>query len=1152
MQKETKYKEFALSSWAVDNNKTVYLITFLVFLWGLIAYTSMPKEAFPEIVIPEIYVSTPYPGYSPDMVEDKITRAFEKEIYTVKGVKKVSSQSVQGFSSIKVEFDYKVPISEGLRKVKDAVDKARAKKEFPRDLPMEPMIFEADMSQMPIVNINLSGDYSAEQLNDYAELLKDRIEELAEINKVDIRGVQKKELLIEIDPAQATARDVSFTDIENAVRSENVNISSGELLDQGIRRAININAELKDAKDFENIVVKQHQGQPIYLRDVARVKFTFADVSSFAREFKKPVVMLDVKKRSGENLLEASDKIRTLLRHIWSSGELPADLSYTLTNDLSRNTRGQVSNLENSIILGVLLVVGVLLFFMGLGNALFVGVAIPLSMLMSFMILRSLGITLNVMVLFSLVLALGMLVDNGIVVVENVYRWLDEGMDRISATKRAVGEVAYPIIASTATTLAAFIPLALWPGIMGEFMKYLPITLIIVLSSSLFVALVINPALAAYFMKPSSAQQAEKTKPSKKLWILVVLGLVFILIGWRTVGNLMVLFALFSYLNKVFLIPKSYAFQNKFLPKLENAYQKTLRFALKNKNPRRFTLGTFALLFVSFVLLGVFTPKVEFFPVNEPTYINVLIEMPMGTDIEQMNNITRQVENITEQVLGKYKDVYGINAKTQDTLRFVESMIAQVGQGASDPNDGVALNDTPNKARLTVSFSEFEYRNGVSTGEVMKELRHALVGVFPADIKIAVDKNRSGPPQEPPINIEVRGHAGSRYEDILDAADDLLGYIGQKNIAGIENLKMDIEISRPEMPLHIDREKARFLGLSTQQIAYHVRTALFGSQFSTYKQGKEVYDVNLRYQDEDRYNLNLLLDQKIVFRDQITGKLLSIPLSAVLETPKKTSSFSAVNRLNQQRLVRLKSQVSEGYNANEVVQNIKQTLSGYTMPDGFIYKFTGQQEEQAKEMKFLSTALLIAVFLVFLIIVMQFNSISTPLIIMSAVVLSLIGVLLGLVIFQRPFIIIMTMIGIISLAGVVVNNAIVLIDYTQVLVNKRKDELGLSSDEYLEESDMKACIVKGGTTRLRPVLLTAITTILGLIPMAVGININFLTWLSDYDANIYLGGENALFFGAMSEAIIYGLVFATFLTLVIVPVMYLLLYKLKRRLAKNG
>jgi multidrug efflux pump len=1214
----TNYKEFGLSTASVNNRKTVFLSIAIIIIAGLGFYTSMPRESFPEIQIPEIYVGVAYPGSSPEFIEDKITRPLEKEINTIKDIDEITSTTIHGYSSIRVKFDFKVTPTEGLRKVKDAVDKARGDKDFPQDLPADPNIFEMDFAQMPVLNINLSGDYPVEALKKYAEDLADKIENVSEVSEVSVRGVQEKEVSVRIRKHDAEAKSVTFGDIENAIRSENMTMSGGEISSDNTERSLRVEGEFEDWKEIKNLIVKDEDFNLVYLHEVADVYFTDADITSYARQFNQPVVMLDVKKRSGENLIEAVEKIKAVVADA-KKNDIPSNIQLTLTNDQSVQIKDQVSNLENSIIFGVLLVVLVLLFFLGLRNALFVGVAIPLSMFMSFMLLGAAGVTLNVMVLFSLVLALGMLVDNGIVVVENIYRLMDEeGMNAFEASKKGVGEVAWPIIASTATTLAAFIPLAMWPGIMGEFMQYLPITLIIVLGSSLFVALVINPVLTALYMKVKE-ETPNKKRLIKTSIFLILIGTLLILFkaysnisfgigplksdNFYVIGNLLIAFGLLAVVNLYFLSPATAKFQSKFLPVLELKYLNFLEFAFsEQKNKRKYGLinlsrlifvkgigrvlpnkissfiekifisfykryvqlffGTLGLLFLSIALIIVVPPKVLFFPENQPNYVNVFIEHPIGTSINVTNETTQDAKRIIDSTLAKYGNVYDVakitneqGEETTDTIFFVKSVIEQVGEGTSDPMQGPTFGTTPHKARISINFAEFQYRKGFSTGEALKEIEAAIKNKFNADVKIVAEKNQDGPPQSPPVNIEFSG--SDDYLLLVEKAEILREYLESKNVVGVKKLALDIELGKPELPLEIDRNRARAYGLSTSQVAMQIRTALFGKDVSTYKEGDDSYEINIRYSDAFRNNIDALLDQKITFRNN-KGKLISVPIRSVIKEPKKTSTYSAVKRKDLDNVVTIQSGILEGYNPNEVVAELKKYTEEFAQSDdgkkltkeGFLFAFTGQQEEQAKEMKFLSTALLIAVFLILLIIVAQFNSFSTPLIILSSVILSLIGVFLGLVISRQDFVIIMTMIGIISLAGVVVNNAIVLIDYTNLILARKREELNLTEFDVLPNEHIIDAIIKAGKTRLRPVLLTAITTVLGLIPLAVGININFITLFSEFDPQFYIGGDNVMFFGPMSWTIIYGLTFATFLTLVVVPILYLLLYRLKLKLLK--
>lgn len=1073
-----KSKNFKLSSWAISNKATVAVITFIVLVGGILSYKNMPRENFPEIIVPQIYVSTPYPGNSALDVEKQITKRLEKEINSITGIDEITSNSIQGYSNIKIDFNFDITPSEALIKVKDKVDIAMSDKDFPRDLPSEPSITEVNFSeQMPIMNINLSGDFSMTQLKDYAKFLADKIEELPEISGVDIRGVQEKELEVAIDLYKMQASKISFDDIENAIKSENQSLSGGDILENGVRRNVRIIGEFTDPVKVKDIVVKREKGNIVYLRDIANVSFKEQEKQSYAREYLQPVVMLDIKKRSGQNLLIASTKIDEIIQNT-KNNIFPENLIVSKTNDQSNDTKTMVADLENSIVLGIILVVTVLYFFLGFRNALFVGIAIPLSMLLSFVILNFIGVTLNTMVLFSLVIALGMLVDNGIVVVENIYRLMDKGLNRIQATKQGVGEVAMPIIASTATTLAAFLPLILWDGIVGKFMQWLPITLIIVLSSSLFVALVINPMLISLYMR---------------------------------------------------VVPKNN--NSTFIDKLENSYKKFLSFALKNKKPYIIVVGTFALLFIATTLMYLFPPKILFFPNTEAKQAFVFLEYPIGTDIEETNLLSKKIESDIESYLKKYE-------KNGNNF-LVTSVIGQVGEGTADPSRGQVGGNTPNKARVTVDFVKFQDRQGVSTEKVLSDIREVIKG-YPG-VRIVVDKPADGPPTGSPINLEIKGED---YKLILKTANNIKTFINNSNIPGIEELKLDIDMAKPELIVEVDRQKARRLGISTFEVGSNLRTALYGKEVSTFKDLNDDYPVNIRLKDKYRYDRNKLMNQKITFRNQSNGQIKQVPISSVAST-RNTSSFSAVKRIDLDRVVTIYSNVLVGYNATDINNKIRSLIKTFEVPEGIEISFTGEQEKQAEEMAFLSKALLIAVSLIFLILVAQFNSATTPIIISISVLLSLIGVLFGLLIFRMDFVILMTMIGIISLAGIVVNNAIVLIDYINLIIERKKEELKLNSIKELSPIELMECVIEGGKTRLRPVLLTAITTILGLLPLALGVNINFRTLITEFNPNFYIGGENVAFWGPMGWAIVFGLTFATFLTLVIVPLLFYLINKIQ-------
>jgi multidrug efflux pump subunit AcrB len=905
-------------------------------------------------------------------------------------------------------------------------------------------------------------------------------------------------------------------------------MSGGELITDDYRRAIRVVGEFDNVSEIENLIVKAEHQDPVFMRDIAEVSFGFKDRTSYARSDGNPVVSLDVIKKSGKNLLMASDKVKGILEEA-QTNVLPENLDVTLFNDQSINTKDQVQNLENSIISGVILVVLVILFFMGIRNAAFVGIAIPLSMLLGIMILSITGTTMNIVVLFSLILALGLLVDNAIVVVENIYRYIQEGYSGHDAAIYGASEVAMPIIASTATTLAAFLPLAFWPGLMGAFMKYMPLTLIIVLTSSLFVALVINPVLTSRFMRVDR-KLAERNRRVRKrnnilLWsgILLVLALLMFLVKAEPVGRLLLIAGLFGPLNYFVLRPASFGFQNTVLPKLEDFYDRFIQGALRI--PFIVFGGTFILLIASIVLLGMKSPKVIFFPSADPLYVNVFVDMPLGTDIEATNDMVLELES-------------KISAAVEPYGQVVEAVLTQIGESTSDPQSPPEPGPTPHKARITSSFVAANKRGDVSTFDIMDDIREAVKG-YPG-VQISVDKNAEGPPTGKPINLELRGE---NISQLTILAEEITAFINDLGIPGIEELQRDVKLGKPELLINIDREAARKFGLSTFSIADAIRTAVYGKEISKYKLGEDEYDIYVRLDEKYRYNVQDLLNQKVTFMSQSEGRVLQVPISAVADI-EYSSTYSSVKRRNLDKVITIFSNVEEGYNANEIVAELQEALLEFQMPEGFEYEFTGEQEQQAEDMSFLVSAFAVALFSIFLIIVAQFNSIISPFIIIFSVLFSTIGVFLGYVFSGMDVVIIMTGVGIISLAGVVVNNAIVLIDYINLMIDRKKNEKGVSSMFSLTREEIKHSIEKAGAIRLRPVLLTAITTVLGLIPLAVGFNFNFFTLIGEGDPNIFIGGDNVAFWGPMAWTVIYGLVFATFLTLVVVPVMYWLAYRL--------
>ncbi len=1112
---KNKYREFKITTAALKNRNTIFLLTALIIFFGIFSYRNLPKELFPEIVLPTVLVQTTYPGNPPLDIENLITRPIEKEVESVTGIKEISSTSAQDASMIFVEFNTDVDIKIALQDVKDAVDKAKS--ELPGDLLFDPLVQDIDFSEFPIININLSGDYSIEELKNYAEILEDRIESVSEISKVEIRGIDEREIKVDVDLLKLESYGLSFDDIEFAISQENVSISGGEIKLGDTRRSVRTVGEFENVEELENIIVKREGEVVVYLKDVATVTDGYEEPKTFTRLDNQSVVSVQVIKKSGENLLEATDKIFAIIDEAEASGDLPPEMTVTLTNDQSEMIRMQLNNLENSMIMGVIFVILVLFYFLGTRNALFVGLAIPMSMFLSFIVLNALGFKVNLIVLFSLILALGLLVDNAIVVVENIYRYVDRGFGPFEAARRAVGEIAYPIITSTSTTLAAFLPLAFWGGVTGEFMKNLPITLIIVLTSSLFVALIIIPVFSATFIK--MGPDRKNNMPNVKRGLIIALSLIgagglFYIPGWNAIATLAIIFGVIGLLNALFFHKAEDWFQNVFLAWLDAVYSKFLRFALRKWNPVLFFFGTFALLILTIGFFVLRDVNVNFFPENEPSYVNIVVEMPIGTDITATNEFMKELESDVNEIIEPYSDI-------------VKSVLTTVGVG----NDQFEAGNKPNEALTTVSFVEYEFREGINTSNIQRELSDQLLNRYPG-VVLSIEKDQMGPPAGDPVSIEI---TGNEFEQLIQISDSVLNKIDQAGIMGLEGLSMDLDVGKPELLVKLDRDKLMRYGLSTYQVANTLRTALFGREVSDFKVGEDEYPINMRLKEEYRYNSSSLLNIGISYMEN--GQLIQIPLSALADVEYR-STYGAVKRKDMKRVITLSSNVTEGYNATRINQKLAVVLEDFNFPEGYSYEFGGEQEEQRESMAFLMNALLIAVAIILMILVTQFNSIVKPAIILASVLFSTIGVFGGIATFRMDFIVVMTGIGIVSLAGIVVNNAIVLIDYIELLKKEKRAELGLRDGEFLPVHHATEAIIEGGRTRLRPVLLTAITTILGLIPLAVGLNIDFGGLLRELNPNIYFGGDMVIFWGPISWTVIFGLTFATFLTLVIVPVMY--------------
>jgi multidrug efflux pump len=1122
-------KEFKLTSWSIDNKTSIYVLTVIITLAGILSYIALPKEQFPEIVFPQMYVSTIYPGTSPSDMENLVTKHIEKEVKSITGVKKVTSNSVQDYSSVLVEFNTDVDVADAKIKVKDAVDKA--KKDLPTDLPDDPQVIEIDVSQTPIMYVHISGNYELSKLKKYADDLKDRIEAMKEITRVDLVGAPEREIQINVDRYKMEAAGVSLSDIERAVKYENMTISGGSVVMDELKRSVSIKGEFKNMNQINDIVIRSNTGAMLHMKDILEdggVKDTYEEKESYARLGGKNVISLNVVKRGGENLIEASDKINALVKEMKTS-EFPEGLEVTITGDQSDTTRTTIDDLINTIIIGFILVVVILMFFMGATNAIFVGVSVPLSMFIAFLVLPGIDFTLNMIVLFSFLLALGIVVDDAIVVIENTHRIFDNGKVPIKeAAKHAAGEVFLPVFSGTMTTLAPFVPLAFWSGIIGKFMFFLPVTLIITLLASLLVAYIMNPVFAVDFMKPhENHDNPHHLSKGNKITIIIMgaLALIFYLNFAFTgsesafgMGNFVVLLVGLFFLNKYFLVHAVQRFQTQWWPAVQNKYTSLLVWCLKGYRPIWLLVATFGMLIFSFILTAIVKPNVVFFPQADPNFIYTYITMPIGTDQKYTDSITAIVEKRVVNALGKDN-------------KIVSSVISNVAVGAGDMRE-VDFSVASHKGKVTVAFVKFADRHGESSLPYIDKIRDAVKGI--AGASIVVDQEKGGPPTGSPINIEI---SGDDYSELIAISEKLKKHIDSVGIGGIEELKSDVLKNKPEVVIEIDRQRANHEGISTGQIGYDIRSALFGKEVSKFRDENDEYPIQLRYKYSQRHDVDELLNTKITFRDMnLGGVVRQIPLSSIAKV-RYGDTFGGIKRKNQKRVVTLYSNVLNGFNANTINAEIKSSLKEFDLPSSVMIDMTGEQEEQKETGIFLMSALGVSLGLIFLILVTQFNSVSKPVIILTEIVFSIIGVLLGFCITGMSISIMMTGIGIVALAGIVVRNGILLVEFIEY-----KEMQGLSVYD---------AILEAGRTRMTPVIMTATATILGLIPLAVSLNMDFVHLFTQLNPHIFFGGDSGAFWGPLAWTMIFGLSFATFLTLILVPVMYLLVHKLKEKLNMN-
>jgi multidrug efflux pump len=1127
-----KFKEFKPTSWAIKNKTFVYLAILAISGWGIMLFTTLPKEQYPDIVIPTVYISTIYVGNSPRDMENLVTQPIEKQLKGITGAKvtKVTSTSVNDYSAITVEFDTDVKVDVAVQKVKDAIDKA--KQDLPTDLTQEPTAMEVSFSEMPIMYVNLSGDYDPVRLKKFADDMKDKLEELSQINRVDIVGAPEREYQVNVDNDRMQAAGLTFNDISTAIRNENMDISGGQLDVGNMQRTLQLKGQFKSASDIEKVLLRNTRGFPVYLKDIANIKDTIKDRESYARLDGKNVITLNIVKRSGENLVATSDAVKRVTEQVKAT-QLPKDLEVRITGDTSNLTRTAFNELVNSIVIGFLLVLLILMFFMGVTNAFFVALSVPLSMFVAFIFLPlgnmvvGTDITLNFMVLFALLFGLGIIVDDAIVVIENTHRIFTEAKGKMSSTRAAMmaaGEVWYPVLAGTLTTLAPFFPLLFWPGLIGKFMIYLPLMLIFTLTASLIVAFLMNPVFAVDFM---NHEEHDKKQPKsaifKKplLWICLAIGILLDLGGATFVGNLLIFLMILMVLNRYFFTGWIHSFQNKALPWIMGHYETLLKWAVAGWRPVWLLLGAVGLFFVSIVFFGIRGVPVVFFPDGDPNQIYVYTKLPTGTRVEYTDSITRELEKRVYHVLGMDP---AKNVKNP----IVESVITNIAVGAADPMSG-DRSTRSELGRIQVSFVEFGKRHGISSRPYLDSIRSAVKGIPGAEI--SVNKEANGPPTDPPVNIEI---ASEDFDNLIKTAVNLKNYLDSIQTPGVEELKMNIDLKNPEISLTVDRQRALAEGVSSAQIGSQIRTALFGFEASKIKDGEDEYKIQVRNNELQRKNLVDLLNMKVGFMDMAAGQFKQIPITSLVKVD-YTNTLGSVQRKNQKRMITLRSNVllTQGYTPTAVNVELAKHISEFKgIPDNVTVKQTGEGEQQAETGAFLFKALIMALIIILAILVLQFNSVSKSIIILTEIVFSVIGVLLGFAFTGMEVSVVMTGVGILGLAGIVIKNGILVIEFA--------DELRARGMKTRD------AVIQAGKTRIIPVLLTALAAIFALIPLAIGFNINFVTLFSDLNPHIFFGGDNAAFWKPLSWTIIFGLSFAFFMTLVLVPSMYLIAERLRR------
>jgi multidrug efflux pump len=1076
---------FPIVDTAVRKRISIVVLCILIFAFGFISYYSMPRELIPDINIPYIFVSTSYPGVAPVDIEQSITIPIENKLRGLKGVKEISSSSIEGMSFIIIEFVAGTDIDDVLPKTKDKVDMAR--QELPSDLENDPVVSEINVSDMPIITLALSGPAGLVRLKEVAEDLEEEIEAVSGVLEATVTGGLEREIRVEPYPDKLAYYGISIVGLQAVIANENLNVSGGSIRMGDGRFQLRVPGEFQTPDEIYGLIVGTHNGNPVYLKDVARVADGFKDETGRARLNGEETISIQIQKRSGENIIEIAKRVDEIIEQ--SKPTWPAGTNITKLLDYAEEINDMVIELENHMVTGLILVVAVLFFAMGIRNAILVSMAIPFSMFITFIILNSMGVTLNMIVLFSLILVIGLVVDDAIVIVENIYRFMEQGVPKLQATVRATVEVGPAVVSSTLTTLAAFFPLLFWTGIMGEFMKYLPITVIIALTSSLFVAIVINPALGAIFMKlPSTRHIDIKVETEEEI-------------------------------RKAAEAPSTVR-----SPMLKG-YQRLLKGALNH----RLAVVLIALFVMIFTIMFWYyrvgmTKSVEFFPYTEPKKYYINMDMPEGADIEYSDRVARQIEialsrgiacalaSPDERPIDYYyqdKNIH-VNSDGQKTVTPLDITDVEyiISNTVATESGGVSLFSTNSPNYIGIELYNMAERERTSY-ESIEETRKRIKDIPGA--LITIEEEKMGPPTGDAINIEI---SGDDFDVLGSIAKEVRKALEQ--IPFVQDIKDDYISGSPTIKLEIDRQKAAILGLSTNTIGFALKVAFNGLKVSTYREGDEDYDITVQLSEENRKKTDILHELLIT-----TPKGL-VPLSTVAKFS-VTGGLGQVTHVGHDRVVTVKANVDESKTSGSVVRkHAQKLLEGYSLPSGYKISFTGEEDMQKEAEEFLSKAFLAGILLIIVILVAEFNSVSQPLLVMTSVILSWGGVFFGLTLMGYSFSVIMTGVGVISLAGVVVKNAIVLIDYINRLIQR-----GMP---------VREAIIAGGCTRLRPVLFTATTAILGLIPMVTGISYDF------HEMKLVLVSESSQFWSNMAISVIFGLALSTMLTLLVVPTLYSLLH----------